>query len=71
MFALVTDGIVETADVQESAFGLERLEGILCNLAGSTLSQIFEAALGAVTKHGIQQDDQTLLLVRPLAAKRQ
>jgi len=67
IFALVTDGIVETADGQEAQFGLERLEHILCTLAGDPLSDIFEAALAAVTRHGTQQDDRTLLLVRALA----
>lgn len=66
VFALVTDGIVETADGQESEFGLERLEGILCNLAGRPLSEIFEAAFAAVKRHGAQEDDRTLLLVRAL-----
>ena len=64
VFALVTDGVVEAADGQEAEFGLERLEQILCDLAGRPLSEIFEAALAAVTQHGKQHDDQTLLLVR-------
>lgn len=66
VFALVTDGIVETADGQEAEFGLERLESILRNLAGRALSEIFEAALTAVTHHGAQEDDRTLLLLRAL-----
>jgi serine phosphatase RsbU (regulator of sigma subunit) len=71
MFALVTDGIVETGDSQEAQFGLERLEHILGNLAECPLSEIFEAALADVTRHGTQQDDRTLLLVRALAGERQ
>lgn len=67
VFLLVTDGVVETADGQEAEFGFERLEQILCDLAGRPLSEIFEAALAAVARHGTQQDDQTLLLVRALA----
>ncbi|MGH9614854.1 MAG: SpoIIE family protein phosphatase, partial [Bryobacteraceae bacterium] len=69
VFLLVTDGVVETADGQEAEFGFERLEQILCDLAGRLLSEIFEAALAAVARHGTQQDDQTLLLVRALAGR--
>ncbi len=71
VFVLVTDGIVETADEQGCQFGFERLEQILCDFAERPLPQIFEAVLGAVTRHGMQQDDQTLLLVRALASGRQ
>lgn len=67
LFVLVTDGVVEAADGQEAEFGFERLEEILCDLAERPLAEIFEAVLAAVTRHGAQQDDQTLLLVRALA----
>jgi serine phosphatase RsbU (regulator of sigma subunit) len=71
VFALVTDGVVEATNEQESQFGFERLEQILCDSAERPLSEIFEAALGSVTRHGKQQDDQTLLLVRALTSGRQ
>jgi serine phosphatase RsbU (regulator of sigma subunit) len=71
VFVLLTDGVVEAADGHDAEFGLERLEDILCDLAGRPLSEIFEAALTAVARHGRQQDDQTLLLVRALASGRQ
>jgi serine phosphatase RsbU (regulator of sigma subunit) len=71
VFVLVTDGVVEATDEHEGQFGLERLEQILCDSAERPLSEIFEAALAAVTRHGIQQDDQTLLLVRALTSGRQ
>jgi sigma-B regulation protein RsbU (phosphoserine phosphatase) len=71
VFVLVTDGVVEAADRQGAQFGFERLESILHDLEGRPLSEIFEAALGAVTRHGTQQDDQTLLLVRTLSSGRQ
>jgi len=67
VFMLVTDGIVEAADRHEAEFGFERLEQILWDLAERPLSEIFDAALAAVTRHGTQHDDQTLLLVRALA----
>jgi serine phosphatase RsbU (regulator of sigma subunit) len=64
VFALVTDGVVEAADRQDAEFGLERLEQILCDFAECPLSEIFKVALAAVTRHGAQHDDQTLLLIR-------
>jgi serine phosphatase RsbU (regulator of sigma subunit) len=64
VFALVTDGIVETPDDQSVEFGLERLAGILCEMAEVPLSEVFEYALGAVRRHGLPRDDQTLMLVR-------
>jgi sigma-B regulation protein RsbU (phosphoserine phosphatase) len=66
LFALVSDGVVETDDAEEEEFGLERLEYILCDYAGRPLPEIFDAALAAVTRHGTPEDDQTLLLVRAL-----
>jgi sigma-B regulation protein RsbU (phosphoserine phosphatase) len=70
VFVLVTDGVLEAADRSGDQFGFERLEEILYDLEGRPLSEIFDAALAAVTRHGIQQDDQTLLLVRALSSGR-
>jgi serine phosphatase RsbU (regulator of sigma subunit) len=70
VFVLLTDGVVEAADAEEAEFGFERLEQILCDLAGRPLSEIYEAALAAVRRHGVQEDDQTLFLVRVLASGR-
>jgi hypothetical protein len=63
--------VVEATDEHEGQFGIERLEQILCDSAERPSSEIFEAAPAAVTRHGIQQDDQTLLLVRALTSGRQ
>jgi sigma-B regulation protein RsbU (phosphoserine phosphatase) len=70
IFVLVTDGIIEAADGKEVQFGFDRLEPILCELAARPLSEIFNAALEAVIGHGVQRDDQTLMLVRTLSAGR-
>jgi serine phosphatase RsbU (regulator of sigma subunit) len=69
VFALATDGLVEVTGEGDVEFGFERLEEILCDLAGLPLSEMFDAALGAVARHGGQQDDQTLLLVRARASR--
>lgn len=70
VFLLVTDGIVEASDRQETQFGFARLEQILRELEGRPLPEIFDAALEAVTQHGAQHDDQTMLLVRALSIGR-
>jgi hypothetical protein len=46
------------------AFGLVRLEQLLSQHAAQPLSQIWELVMGKVKQHGIQQDDQSLLLLR-------
>jgi sigma-B regulation protein RsbU (phosphoserine phosphatase) len=66
LFALVTDGVVETGWSDDEEFGLQRLGRILNGVAERSLPEIFEAALEAVARHGAQHDDQTLLLVRTL-----
>lgn len=66
LFALVTDGIVETTDAQEEEFGLDRLAQLVSRLAARPLPEIFETVLAAVARHGAQRDDRTLLLVRVL-----
>ncbi len=71
VFLLVTDGIVEAADRHDTQFGFERIEEILRELEGHPLPEIFDVALDAVAQHGIQHDDQTLLLVRALSSGRQ
>jgi serine phosphatase RsbU (regulator of sigma subunit) len=66
LFALVTDGLVETSNETEEEFGLDRLEQLLQKYAARPLHEIFGAVLAAVADHGAQQDDRTLLLVRVL-----
>ena len=67
LFAIYTDGLVETTDVWEEEFGLQRLENVLCEFADRRLPDIYHAALDAVGRHGRQADDRTLMLVRVLA----
>ena len=66
ILAIVTDGLTETADKQEFEFGLEGLERLLVQDSGHRLQEILESALAAASRHGAQQDDRTLLLVRML-----
>jgi serine phosphatase RsbU (regulator of sigma subunit) len=67
VFALMTDGIVETTDDHDFQFGSAPVEQILRSRAECPLSEIYQEALTAVGHFGTQQDDRTLLLVRVLA----
>jgi serine phosphatase RsbU (regulator of sigma subunit) len=64
MFLLLTDGITEVVNERDEEFGLARLEQLLIKHAAQPLSQIWEIAMGEVRQHGVQQDDQSLLLLR-------
>jgi phosphoserine phosphatase RsbU/P len=64
LFLMMTDGISEAANASDEEFGLDRLELLLRNNAGQPLPQLWELIMGEVTRHGEQQDDQTLLLLR-------
>ena len=66
VFAIVTDGLVETADAWEEQFGLQRLENVLHSYAMRPLARIYDATLEAVGRHGKQLDDRSLMLVRVL-----
>ena len=64
LFLMMTDGISEVPNASDEEFGLERLELLLRNNAGQLLPQLWELIMGEVERHGAQQDDQTLLLLR-------
>jgi serine phosphatase RsbU (regulator of sigma subunit) len=66
VFAIFTDGLVETIDAWQEEFGLHRMERILLEFASRSLAEIYEAAIDAVARHGRQSDDRTLMLVRVL-----
>jgi serine phosphatase RsbU (regulator of sigma subunit) len=64
LFLMMTDGISEVPNASDEEFGLDRLELLLRNNAGRPLPQLWELIMGEVKRHGVQQDDQTLLLLR-------
>jgi len=64
LFLMMTDGISEVPNASDEEFGLDRLELLLRNNAGQPLPQLWELIMGEVERHGPQQDDQTLLLLR-------
>jgi sigma-B regulation protein RsbU (phosphoserine phosphatase) len=66
IFALVTDGIVETGMERDAEFGFDRLAQILREMGGCPLAEISAAVQDAVAGYGAQEDDQTVMLVRAL-----
>jgi phosphoserine phosphatase RsbU/P len=66
VFLMLTDGISEVANANDQEFGLDRLEELLKQNAAQPLPHLWELIMGDVTRHGVQQDDQTLLLLRVL-----
>jgi sigma-B regulation protein RsbU (phosphoserine phosphatase) len=66
LFLMVTDGISEVPNAQDEEFGLERLGQLLTQHAAEPLPEIWERIVQRVRQHGLQQGDQTLLLIRVL-----
>jgi phosphoserine phosphatase RsbU/P len=66
MFLLFTDGITEVVDERDEEFGLTRLERLANQYAAQPLPHIWELVMGEVKRYGVQQDDQSLLLLRVL-----
>ena len=64
IFALVTDGVLETDENYDQDLGFKRLAQILRDLSGHPLSDILEAIYDGLTRNRRQDDDQTVLLVR-------
>jgi serine phosphatase RsbU (regulator of sigma subunit) len=66
VFLMLTDGISEVPDANDEEFGLNHLEQLLRQNAAEPLPELWELIMGEVQRHGVQQDDQTLLLLRVL-----
>ena len=64
LFLMMTDGISEVPNKNDKEFGLDRLDQLLRENAAQPLPQLWERIMGEVKRHGAQQDDQTLLLLR-------
>lgn len=64
LFLMLTDGITEIVNERDEEFGLGRLERLLSKHAAQPLSEIWELVMGEVRQNGVQQDDQSLLLLR-------
>jgi hypothetical protein len=66
IFLLVTDGITEVANARDEEFGLTRLQELLTQHATRALPEIWDLIMREVRQYGLQQDDQSLLLLRVL-----
>jgi sigma-B regulation protein RsbU (phosphoserine phosphatase) len=66
VFLLLTDGISEVPDANDEEFGLDRLAQLLTHNAAQPLPRLWDLIMDDVKRHGVQQDDQTLLLLRVL-----
>jgi hypothetical protein len=66
LFLMVTDGITEVANASDQEFGLTRLEELLTRHATRDLPEIWDLIMREVRQYGLQQDDQSLLLLRVL-----
>ncbi len=66
VFLMLTDGISEVPDANDEEFGLNHLEQLLKQNAAEPLPALWELIMGEVQRNGVQQDDQTLLLLRVL-----
>jgi sigma-B regulation protein RsbU (phosphoserine phosphatase) len=66
LFLMVTDGITEVANARDEEFGLTRLQELLTQHATRALPEIWDLIMCEVRQYGLQQDDQSLLLLRVL-----
>jgi hypothetical protein len=66
LFLMVTDGITEVANIRDEEFGLARLQELLTRHASRALPEILDLIMREVRQYGLQQDDQSLLLLRVL-----
>jgi serine phosphatase RsbU (regulator of sigma subunit) len=64
ILVLLTDGLPETANANDEQFGLDRMGQIIARKPAAPLSEITESVFEAVRRHGLQTDDETLVLVR-------
>jgi serine phosphatase RsbU (regulator of sigma subunit) len=66
VFAIFSDGIVETANAADELFGVDRIAVQLAAMPSRPLEEIVEAVLAAAAEHGTSDDDRSILVVRVL-----
>jgi serine phosphatase RsbU (regulator of sigma subunit) len=66
LFLMVTDGITEVANARDEEFGLTRLQELLTRHDTRALPEIWDLIMCEVRQYGLEQDDQSLLLLRVL-----
>jgi predicted membrane protein len=66
LFALYTDGYVETANAAGEEYGIQRLQTEFQRFGNKPLAEIHTALVASLRRHGPQFDDQSILLIRQL-----
>jgi serine phosphatase RsbU (regulator of sigma subunit) len=66
VFALFSDGIVETVNAADDQFGVNRVAAQLAAAPAKSLEEIVEAVIAAAAAHGASGDDRSMLLIRIL-----
>ena len=64
LIALLTDGLTEVFDANGDELGSGVIEDILVSSADCSLAEIHSEIFSKATHHGLQDDDQTLILAR-------
>lgn len=64
LFVLYTDGFLEIANAEGEEFGGERLRAELQRHAREPLGDIYRSLTESINRHGVQFDDQSILLIR-------
>jgi hypothetical protein len=68
LFALYTDGYVETANAAGEEYGIKRLQDEFQKFGNKPLAEIHTALVASLRRHGPQFDDQSILLIRQLSS---
>jgi hypothetical protein len=66
LFALFSDGIVETANAMDDQFGVDRIAALLAAMPSKPLEEILDAVLAAAAVHGASHDDRSIVVIRVL-----
>jgi serine phosphatase RsbU (regulator of sigma subunit) len=64
VFALFSDGIVESTNAMDDQFGIDRIATQLAAIPWKPLEEIVEAVVAAAAAHGSSHDDRSILLIR-------
>jgi phosphoserine phosphatase RsbU/P len=69
VLALYTDGLLEAANAAGEEFGIQRFEAELRKHGHEPLNVICQSLQESVARHGVQLDDQSVLLIRHSAQR--
>jgi serine phosphatase RsbU (regulator of sigma subunit) len=64
VLALITDGLTEVFDARDRELGMDAIKRVLHDARTLPLPEIADRVISAARAHGVQLDDQTLLLAR-------